>query len=270
MSYISLKQMAESKVDGIQKTTQFQCDPRLLEVEREFNARAIDREHMLSMAAAIVAGAVMPAIDVRVDAGRVIVVDGHHRREAYLHLIGEGHDIKRVDCRQFRGNDVDRIAHLLTSAQGKPLTPLQMGIQYKKMMNLNLTEKEIAARIGKSAQHVKDMVVLACANADVHAQVNSGKVSAKVAMKIVKKHGDAAGKVIADHVATAEAAGKKKVTEKVVAEKFFYETAGCVNEEDFKAIGCMKGIQGTTVYACKPEEMGEGFIEVFIKFKASQ
>lgn len=232
MSYVSLKQMAESKVDGIQKTTQFQCDPRLLEVDPGFNAREIDEDHVLSMADAILAGAVMPAIDVRVDAGRVIVVDGHHRRAAYLFLIDRGIDIHRVDCRQFRGNDVDRIAHMLTSAQGKPLTPLQMGIQYKKMMALNLTEKEIAARIGKSVQHVKDMVVLACANADVHAQVNSGKVSAKVAMKIVKKHGDDAGKVIAGHVATAESAGKKKVTEKVVDEKFEFVQVGYIGLGD--------------------------------------
>lgn len=228
MNFVSLKQMAESKFEGVQKTTQFQVDPKLLEVEDGFNAREIDDAHVNSMADAIIAGAVMPAIDVRVVDGRLIIVDGHHRRAAYLLLIERGVDISRVDCRQFRGNDVDRIAHLLTSAQGKQLTPLQMGIQYKRMMALNVTEKEIAAKVGKSIQHVKDMVVLACANSDVHEQVKSGKVSAKVAMKIVKKHGENAGKVIAGHVASAEAAGKKKVSEKEVSEKFEYIQIGAV------------------------------------------
>lgn len=240
MNYVSLKQMAEGKVEGIQKTTQFQIDPRLLEVEEGFNARDIDDEHVLSIADAITAGVVLPAIDVRVDAGRVIVVDGHHRRQAYLYLINSGTDIRRVDCRQFRGNDVDRIAHLVTSAQGKPLTPLEMGMQYKKLIALNLTEKEIADKIGKSRQHVMDMLALARANADVHEQVKRGQVSAKVAMKIVKKHGDAAGEVIAGHIAAAAASGKKKVTEKIVEKKYRHVIVGTVLIDSGKGIKCVQ------------------------------
>lgn len=215
-NFPSLKAMAEGKVDGVQKTTQFQIDPRLIEIEQGFNARPLDIDHVGSMMKAIMNGATMPALDVRVDAGRVILVDGHHRHAAYMCLIGEGKDIRRVDCRQFRGSDVDRIAHLLTSAQGKPLTPLEMGLQYRKLISLNLLPVEIAAKVGKSRQHVDDMLILAMANSDVHGLVRSGKVSAKVAVSVQRKHGDNSGAVLAGHVAEAEKAGKKKATEKTM------------------------------------------------------
>jgi ParB-like chromosome segregation protein Spo0J len=220
-SFVSLKVAAEKKIhgDSVSKVTSFAVDPRLLEVEEGFNARPLNAAHVAEMSLAWRNGAVFPPLEVRVEDGRIIVVDGHHRRASALDAIEKGADIKSVDVRQFRGNDADRVAHMISSASGLPLTPLQLGVQYRKLIGFNWTEKQIADRVGKSVQHVKDMIVLAEANSDVHQAINAGEVTGTTAVALVKKHGSKAGKVIQDGVAKAKASGKTKATPKMFVEK---------------------------------------------------
>ena len=105
---ISLKQLAESKTEGVQKTTQFQVDPRIIEIEPGFNARPIDRTH------------------------------------------------------------------------------------------------------------VEEMIRLANAPSAVHEMIRSGKVSAAVALEVVRKHGEQAGDVLAKEHEKAASSGKTKVTKKTL------------------------------------------------------
>jgi ParB-like chromosome segregation protein Spo0J len=213
---VSLKVLAERKIEGIQKTTQFQVDPHKIEIEPGFNARPIDQEHVGAMKTSMLAGSILPPLFVRVDNGRIILVDGHHRLAAIRELIEGGQEIKRVDVVQFRGNDADRIAHMLTSSQGKNLTPLQMGLQYRKLAAFGFDEREIGDKVGKTRQHVHDMVFLAESNSDVQGMVARGEVAAHVAIAALRKHGSGAGSVLAVHLDTAKAAGKKKVTNKTI------------------------------------------------------
>lgn len=225
---VSLKVLAESKTEGVQKTTQFKVDPRLIEIEPGFNARPIDPEHVGAMKTSLLAGSILPPLFVRVEQSRIIVVDGHHRLTAMLELIGEGHEIKSVDCMQFRGSDADRVAHMLTSSQGKNLTPLQMGLQYRKLIGFGWDEREISDKVGKTRQHVHDMIFLAESNSDVQGMVARGEVAAHVAIKALRKHGSEAGKVLASHLVNAKAAGKKKVTAKTIK-----KTAGPTDAERY-------------------------------------
>ena len=217
---VSLKILAERKLEWIGKTTQFKIDPRKLEVEDGFNARIPGDEldaHIAAMKESFKAGATIPAIDVRVDDGRVIVVDGHCRRRAILELIAEGVEIESVDIRQYRGNDAERVAHMLTSAQGKPLTPLECGKSYLRLIRFGWTKPAIASRVGKSISHVEQMILLAESNSDVQAMVAGKSVSAAVAVEMVRKHGENAGPVLQNHLDTAKAGGKKKVTQKTIS-----------------------------------------------------
>ncbi len=219
--HVSLKSMAEDKdfTQGVGKATSFTVDPRILEIEEGFNGRPINADHVRAMADSYKAGATFPDIEVRVEDGCVVVVDGHHRREAALLAISEGAEIERIGARHFRGNDADRVMLMVTSQQGLPMTPLQLGVQYKKMIGFGWTAQAIAARAGKSAQHVKDCIALAETNSDVQGMVTRGEVSAAVALKTSKKHGSGAGKVLAEDLKKATASGKKKVTAKVATVK---------------------------------------------------
>lgn len=214
----SLKSLAESKTPGVQKQTSFKVDPRIIEIEPGFN-RPIDPAHVAAIKEAKKNGAVFPPLSVRVSGARIIMVDGEHRWHADMELIEEGHEIMTVDCVQFRGNDADRTMHIVTSASGKPLTPLQMGIQYRKLIGFGWSVGQIAARAGKSTRHVDDMIALAESNSDVQHMVNNGEVAAHVALKVVKQHGDQAGTVLQSHLNDAKQAGKGKVTAKAIKPK---------------------------------------------------
>ena len=208
-AFPSLKAAAESKdFEGVSKVTSFAVAPHLIEVEEGFNARPLNAEHVESLALAYMSGATFPDLDVRVDAGRILLVDGHHRRAAALLAIEKGAEVRALGCKQFRGNDADRVAHMITSAGGLPLTPLQLGQQYRKLLGFGWSEKQIAARAGKSEAHVKQCLALTEANTDVQRAVERGEVSATTALQVVRQHGSKAGQVIAGKVAEQKAAGK--------------------------------------------------------------
>jgi ParB/RepB/Spo0J family partition protein len=218
--FVSLKVAAEKKIhgDGVAKETIFRVDPRLIEVEPGFN-RPISRENVEQFKTAIRNGATIPPIYVRVDAGHIVMVDGEHRLIAVRELIAEGVEIESMSAVQFRGNDADRVAHLLTSAQGQPLSPLEAGLQYAKLIRFGWDRKKIADRVGRSVTHVEQCLILAEADSDVQSSVRAGEVSSTTAANIVKKHGSRAGQVIRDNLAEAKANGKSKVTASTVAPK---------------------------------------------------
>lgn len=218
--FVSLKVAAEKKIHGddVSKVTSFAVAPHLLEIEEGFNARPLNPEHVAEMSLAMRNGATFPPLEVRVDDGHILIVDGHHRHAAALKAIAEGFEIKTLDCRHFRGNDADRVAHMLNSASGLALTPLQLAIQYRKLVAFGWTEAQIAGRRGKSVQHVKDMIQLAEANSDVHQAVNAGEISGTAALRMVKQYGSRAGAVIREGVEQAKADGKTKVKPKALAQ----------------------------------------------------
>lgn len=221
--YNKLRDMAEAKngaeklFPGIAKSTSYQVDPRLLEFEPGFNARPIDREHVDELKQSIKAGAQIPDLFVKIIDNRLIVRDGHHRATAYQECIAEGLDIKTVGVKEFVGNDADAILLMITSAKGKPLLPLEAGLQYAKLIKLGWMNKQIADHIGKSTQHVADMLILANANSDVQRMIKDGTVAAHVALKTQRKHGADTGKVLKEHLAKVKTTGKKKLTNKTVA-----------------------------------------------------
>lgn len=211
--HVSLKAMAEDKdVEAVGKVTNFLIDPTIIRVKEGFNARPINAEHVEQMLVSFLAGATFPPLEVEVENGDTYVVDGHHRREMYLLARKRGHDVKRVEARQFRGELADRIMLMVTSQQGLPLTPLQMGQQYAKLVSMGWTNAEIASRAGKSGQHVRDCLGLTEADPKAKAMLEKGQVSADVVRTAMRQHGADAGKVLEADLRHAKAEGKDKVT----------------------------------------------------------
>lgn len=259
----SLKAAAEDKSNSaVSKVTSFAVDPRILEIEEGFNARPLNAEHVAEMKRALINGAIFPPLEVRVEEGRILVVDGHHRHAAALAAIEEGFDVKSLECRQFRGNNADRIAHMITSASGLALTPLQLGVQYRKLQALGWTEKQIADRRGKSDQHVKDLIQLAEADTDVHQAVNSGQISSTEALKAFKQHGSKAGAVIQKALEEAKANGKNKVTNKTLAKQRAATTPKLKLTIDLIPVGAKLPDADTTVFIVVAEgELWMGFLD---------
>lgn len=215
---VSLKVMKERGMVGVSTVKSWGVDPRIVQFEPGFN-RPINREHVESIKAALRAGHELDDIKVRVEGGAIIVVDGHHRVIAAVEWLAEDGVQEpvggyKLGAKQFRGNDAERVIHLITSSQGLALLPLERSTQYRKLAGWGWTPQAIAEAVGRSVQNVSDALLLADANSDVHQAVRSGSIAATEAIKVVRKHGEKAGAVIGKAVGAAQAAGKTKATAK--------------------------------------------------------
>lgn len=222
-NFISLKAMAEGHMEGVQKQTTFKVDPRILQVEPGFNTRIHNkawRHHIDRMKTSGRGGAVFPPIDVHIRDGKIYIVDGHCRHMSYLERIAEGDEIDLVDVRQFRGSDADRAAHILTSAEGKALTPLEQGRGYLRQINVYGWDiQKLVDRTGRSDTHIKTMLLLAEADTPIQKMIADEKVAAEVVIDVLRKYGNGAKalEVLQQGLEKALAAGKSKVTAKTFA-----------------------------------------------------
>lgn len=176
----------------------------------------------------IMDGGMLPPLEVRPRAeGGVWIVDGHRRYTQIGRADKAGAPLRDkdgnlwIDIVPFEGNDVDRNYRILTSAERKELTPLQVAEMYARLVRFKQTPAEIAERLKpkRTRQHVEQMLILAHANADVHELVRSGAVSASVAIEAVRKHGENAGAFLAGKQDEAQAAGKSRITAQTIKGK---------------------------------------------------
>lgn len=193
-----------------------------LHEEPGFNLRAEgeDLEASIDALAEFIAdGGQIPPLEVRPRAeGGAWIVDGHCRRRAMLKLDAAGRLVRDpagefwVHVVPFTGNDAERVARVITSQEGRKLEPLELAEGYSRLKLFGWDSERIAKKVGKTRQHVDQMLILATANSDVQQMVASGAVAAATAVTIVRECGEAAGEVLAQELQKAKAAGKAKVT----------------------------------------------------------
>lgn len=188
----SLKAMAEGKVEGIQKATYFKVDPQLVEFEEGFNLREEGPDldaYLDSLYQAMKAGAAIPPIDVSVVDGRIVARDGHCRTRAARRLVAEGIEYM-LEARQYRGNDADCVLHMLGTAQGKSLTPLEQGRGYLRLTRYGMTVVQISERTGLHRNTIDNWLILAEAPSDIQQMLKGKveKVQATGEKKVTKKH----------------------------------------------------------------------------------
>lgn len=221
MTAKSFKQMI--KEGDIKRADAMKVRLEDLHEEPGFNLRneGEDLEASIDALAEFIAdGGQVPALEVRPRAeGGAWIVDGHRRSRAYRKLDADGRlprDPKDgeawISIVPFTGNDAERVARVITSQEGRKLEPLELARGYKRLAAFNWTPEQIARKVGKTRQHVDQMLTLADAPNLVHLMVADGAVSAAIAVETVRKHGDDAGDVLAAELDKAKAQGKAKVT----------------------------------------------------------
>lgn len=218
--HASLKSASEDKsVDAIAKSVPtFMVDPRAVKVIPGFNARPIDPEHVAYLKRLKLAGVDTGEYTLQMIDGVPCIRDGHHRHAADMELIAEGVEILRVKAKEWKGDEKAAILYMLGTQSGKSYTPLQMGEQYTKLVNLfGMSYSEIAEQRGMSEQHVKDAIRLTEQPVELKAMINEGTVTASTALKLVKKEGT--GEAIKTLKKAASAPGikvGKPITQKVL------------------------------------------------------
>lgn len=197
---------------------------RLTDIHEEpgFNLRAEGEDLLQSindLCTFILGGGQIPALEVRPRAeGGVWVVDGHRRRRALMQAVNLGLPLAGdglapwVSVVPFTGNDADRLARVITSQEGRKLEPLELATGYKRLIAFGWSADQVAKTVGKTRQHVEQMLTLSSANSDVLKMVEAGTVAPATAVEMVRKHGEGAGAVLTEELGKAQAQGKAKVT----------------------------------------------------------
>ncbi|EJV1460568.1 ParB N-terminal domain-containing protein [Pseudomonas aeruginosa] len=168
-------------------------------------------------------GGTVPALEVRPrEEGGMFVVDGHRRHRAYLKLDAEG-KLPRdsegnfwVPITAFAGNDAERVLRVITSQEGRKLSQLELADGYKRLAAFGWSPEQIARKMGKTRQHVDQVLRVGNANSDVQRMIASGEVAATTAAQAVRQHGEQAGKILGDKLRQVKAAGGNKVTPKSI------------------------------------------------------
>jgi ParB-like chromosome segregation protein Spo0J len=179
-------------------------------VDPNFNKRTQDERlqaHIQGIFQFIMGGGQLPDLEVvPLEGGKVMPVDGHCRHAAYGLAIAAGKDIEWIGVKPFNGDAADRTARIATSNEGLKLTPLEMARVYRTLRDEHdLGPEDIARKVGKTRQHVDQLLHLADAAPEVQKMVADGQVAATEAIKVARTHGDQAAKVLAD---AAKNAGK--------------------------------------------------------------
>ncbi|MXN31018.1 ParB/RepB/Spo0J family partition protein [Delftia sp. CH05] len=199
-----------------------------IHVEPGFNLRLEGpelRESVEALAQHIIDGGTYPPLELRVrDAGGMYIVDGHRRHAAIGLALERGAPLEDprdgkvwIPMVLFEGNDADRTARIITSAANKPLTPLEIAEGYKRLRSFGWAPAHIAKKVGKSAEHVQQLLALGDAPAPVREMVTSGKTSASHAAKTARQlGGDQAAKVLEEQFTEAKAQGEDRITPKTI------------------------------------------------------
>lgn len=171
-------------------------------------------------------GSVPPLEVIARDEGGVWVVEGHRRRRCYARCAEAGKPVDRIHIMPFNGNDVQRLARIMTSNNQLPLSDMEQAAVIQELHNaFNQTTSEIAKLVNKSVATVEKLLLLSTANHDVQQEVKSGAVSVDVAVDRVIEYGEQAGKVLQHDKAVAAAQGKTKVTRSSIAPELSVKNA---------------------------------------------
>ncbi|MBP2156899.1 ParB/RepB/Spo0J family partition protein [Erwinia rhapontici] len=183
-----------------------------LYVEPGYNVREIDQEHVEEFRDAFISGEFVPPLAVQVTDKGIKIIDGHHRYHGAVMATAAGHEIARLECKDFSGSEADSIAFMVTSSQGKALAPLERAAAYQRLINQGWTPAEVAKKVKRSAADVDQHLQLLDCSDGLIAMVKSGEVAPTTAVALSRQHGTQAETVAQAQMAKAKAAGKSKLT----------------------------------------------------------
>lgn len=190
-----------------------------LYIEPGYNVRDIDQAHVEEFRDAYIAGENVPPLTVQVTAQGVKVIDGHHRYHGAKLAKEAGFDI-RLECKDFVGNEAERIAFMVTSSQGRALEPLERAAAYQRLKNQGWEPAEIAKKVKRSVADVDHHLALLTVGDGLIEMVKTGEVAATTAVAMVREHGAKAETVAKTQLAKAKAGGKKKLTRAAAIPQF--------------------------------------------------
>lgn len=217
----SLGQLYSNKESELTTKKTFMVPLSKIYAEDGYNVRELNHAHVIEFRDAFIAGEYLPPLAVEVTERGVKVIDGHHRYHGALAAVEMGHEILRLECKDFVGSEADKIAFMVTSSQGLALTPLERGAAYYRLENQGWTTAAIAIKVKRSESDIIQHLQLhkEC-SPYLQSLVRSGSMNYAIAIGITREHGVYADREAARLMKKAEAAGKTKVTKSIAKPQF--------------------------------------------------
>lgn len=184
------------------------------------NMRPLNQEWAEHMRDLWIAGADLPALTVTVTEKGVRIDDGQHRYVGAGMARKLGTDVPRIECKDFVGTELERLAHQDGSNNSLPVTPVQRARQYNRAKNLGYTIAEISQAFHRSVSDIEMHLQLLSSGDVLIGMVESGEVAATTAVALSREHGPKAGSVATAELAKAKASGKKKLTKSAAMKQF--------------------------------------------------
>ncbi|MCD0204842.1 DNA-binding protein [Klebsiella aerogenes] len=216
----SLGQLYNDKDAGLTTRKTYNVPVASIYAEEGYNVRELHQAHVEEFRDAFIAGEYIPPLAVEVTERGVKVIDGHHRYHGALAAIALGHDIVRLECKDFVGSEADKIAFMVTSSQGLALTPLERGAAYHRLQNQGWSPSEIATKVKRSESDILQHLQLHECTPYIKKLVRDGSMNYAIAISISREHGVYADREASRLMKKAEAAGKKKVTKSIANPQF--------------------------------------------------
>ena len=209
--------------------------------EEGYNVRELNQAHVEEFRDAWIAGEFIPPLAVEITEQGVKVIDGHHRYHGALLASAAGHEVLRLECKDFVGTEADKIAFMVTSSQGLALSPIERGAAYQRLVNQGWTNAEIAKKVKRSESDILQHLQLQECTPYVKSLVRTGSMNYALAISINREHGVYADKEASRLMKKAEDAGKTKVTKSIAQPQFSAKKARRMLELLFDAVPIVNG-----------------------------
>jgi ParB-like chromosome segregation protein Spo0J len=198
--------------------------PADIHIKQDWNVREDTpeyRQHVVDLAESIYQNGVETPLKGYYDKldNKIYLTNGHSRMLAIALIKTKyGTEIKSVPLilEDRHASEADRTLTLLTSNSGKPLSTLEQGWVYKRLLKLGWSEELIASKSGVNVQTVTRALNLQGAPEPLKQMIRQGEVSASLAIDTIRANGQDATEILKEAKEVAKADGKQKVTLKHV------------------------------------------------------
>lgn len=179
----------ETEVKDTKRTDLMLVDPRNIIIQDDFNVRKDFGDIEGLMHSLIENGQLEPITGTKVRGeDKYILTDGNRRMQAILLAIEKGFEFPTVKLINGSANIEDRIfAMVITGVDKKPLTPLEEGEAYKRLVAYTYEPKEIAKRVGKSVAHIYNMLTLSDAPKEVKNAIEKNEISGTTVVQLMRE-----------------------------------------------------------------------------------
>lgn len=229
------------------------------ELAENMVAEGYDPAQPVSACAAIIDGAdvlLLRAGNTRLEAARLAIE------------MGASFDTIPVVIRPKTDNQVDHIVDLVRSNSGRPLNPVELAIVVKRLSKAELSEAEIARKLGFAPSYINNLMLLASAPPALSMMVVNAEVSAAIAFETIRAHGPAmALEQIRDALDKAKQAGKTKVTPSQMPGARFKTAVKKAAPKLFEALQALAADPG---FASVPDDLRERLVSLLSELEAHQ